>query len=98
MHPIANMPKELLLRGERRKRRNKLSQRSALQLQHAQFLALYIKQIFLISKLLGEGVEPSWRLDGPHTQKITFNKWTIFQEAFMLGWTEHVRQNTQDTF
>ena len=98
MHPIANTPEELLSRSERRKRRDKSSQRSALQLRHAQFLASYIKQIFLIGELLGEGVEPSWRLDGPHTQKITFNKWTTFQEAFMLGWTEHVRQNTQDTF
>ena len=98
MHPVANAPEELLSRSERRKRREKSSQCSALQLRHAQFLASYIKEVFLIGELLGEGVEPSWRLDGPHTQKITFNKWTTFQEAFMLGWPEHVRQSTQDTF
>jgi hypothetical protein len=98
MHPVANAPEELLSRSERRKRREKSSQGSALQLRHAQFLASYIKEIFLMGELLGEGVEPSWRLDGPHTQKITFNKWTTFQEAFMLGWPEHVRQSTQDTF
>ena len=98
MHPVANAPEELLSRSERRKRRETSSQCSALQLRHAQFLASYIKEIFLIGELLGEGVEPSWRLDGPHTQKITFNKWTTFQEAFMLGWPEHVRQSTQDTF
>lgn len=59
MHPIANTPDELLSRDERRKRREKSSQRSALQSRHAQFLSSYIKQVFLIGKLLGEGVEPS---------------------------------------
>jgi hypothetical protein len=98
MHPVANAPEELLSRSERRKRREKSSQCSALQLPHAHFLASYIKEVFLVGELLGEGVEPSWRLDGPHTQKITFNKWTTFQEAFMLGWPEHVRHSTQDTF
>ena len=98
MHPIATTPKELLLRGERQKRCEKSSPRSALQLCHAQFLSSYIKKVFLIGELLGEGVEPSWRLDGPHTQKITSKKWTTFQEAFMLGWEEHVRQNTRDLF
>ena len=98
MHPVANAPEELLSRSERRKRREKSSRCSALQLCHAQFLASYIKEVFLVGELLGEGVEPSWRLDGPHTQKITFNKWTTFQEAFMLGWPEHVRHSTQDTF
>jgi hypothetical protein len=67
-------------------------------LHHARFLASYIKGIFLIGELLGEGVEPSWKLDGPHTQKITFNKWTTFQETFMQEWPEHVRQNTRDKF
>jgi hypothetical protein len=98
MHPIADAPEELLSRGERRKRYEKSSQSSALELHHAQFLSSYIKQIFLIGDLLGEGVEPSWRLDGPHTQKITFNKWTTFQEKFMLEWPEYVRQSTHDTF
>ncbi|CAN9216863.1 unnamed protein product [Alternaria alternata] len=98
MHPVANAPEELLSRSERRKRCEKSSQCSALQLHHAQFLASYIKEVFLVGELLGEGVELSWRLDGPHTQKITFNKWTTFQEVFMLGWPEHVRQSTQDTF
>jgi hypothetical protein len=98
MHPIAHAPEELLSRGERRKRREKSSQSSALQPHHAQFLASYIKEIFLIGELLGEGVEPSWRLDGPHSQKITFNKWTTFQETFMQEWLEYVRQNTKDPF
>ncbi|KAH7334190.1 hypothetical protein BKA66DRAFT_480077 [Pyrenochaeta sp. MPI-SDFR-AT-0127] len=98
MHPIANAPEELLSRNERRKRREKSSQSSALHFHHAQFLASYIKEIFLIGELLGEGVEPSWKLDGHHTQKITFNKWTTFQEIFMQEWLEYVRHNTQDTF
>jgi hypothetical protein len=59
MHPIADAPEELLSRNERRKRREKSSQSSALQLHHARFLASYIKGIFLIEELLGEGVEPS---------------------------------------
>jgi hypothetical protein len=98
MHPIADVPEELLSGSERRKRRERASQSSALQLHHAHFLASYIKEIFLIGELLGEGVEPSWRLDGPHKQNITFNKWTIFQETFMREWQAYVRQNTQDKF
>jgi hypothetical protein len=98
IHPMTNAPEELLSRGERRKRREKSSQSSALQLHHAQFLASYIKAIFLTGELLGEGVEPSWRLDGSHSQKITFNKWTTFQETFMREWPEYARQNTKDPF
>jgi hypothetical protein len=98
MHPVANAPEELLSRGELRKRRERSSQSSALAYHHANFLASYIKQIFLMGELLGEGVEPSWRLDGPHTQKITFNKWTTFQEKFMLAWPAYVRESAQDTF
>lgn len=98
MHPVANAPDELRSRGELRKRREKSSQSSAVLLHHAHFLASYIKQVFLTGELLGEGVEPSWRLDGPHTQKITFNKWTTFQEKFMLEWPSYVRQNTKDPF
>ena len=98
MHPVANTPEELQSRREHRKRREKSSQSSALQLHHANFLASYIKQVFLIGELLGEGIEPSWRLDGSQTQKITFNKWTLFQAKFMQEWPEYVRQNTRDTF
>jgi hypothetical protein len=78
MHSIADTPEELLSRNERRKRQEKSSQSSALQLYYARFIASYIKEIFLIGELLGEGVEPFWRLDGPYIQKITFNKWTTF--------------------
>ncbi|KAF2133086.1 hypothetical protein P153DRAFT_394009 [Dothidotthia symphoricarpi CBS 119687] len=98
MHPIANAPEELLSRSERKKRREKSSLSSALQSHRAQFLASYIKQIFLTGELLGEGVEPSWKLDGPHTQKITSNKWTTFQEKFMQAWSDYVQHSTQDTF
>jgi hypothetical protein len=98
MHPIANAAEELLSMSERRKCREKSSQSSALQSHHAQFLASYIKQNFLVGELLGEGVEPSWKLDGPHTQKITSNKWTTFQEKFMQEWPEYVEHSTQDTF
>jgi hypothetical protein len=59
MHPVANAPEEVLLRSERRKRCEKSSRCSALQLSHVQLLAFYIKEIFLMGELLGEGVEPT---------------------------------------
>jgi hypothetical protein len=37
-------------------------------------LALYIKDIFLEGKLLGEGVKPRWALRGKETQMIAFDK------------------------
>jgi hypothetical protein len=98
MHPVTNAPEALLSRSERRKRREESSQCSALQPHHARFLASYIKEVFLLGELLGEGVEPSWRLDGPQTRKMTLNKWTTFQEAFMLGWPAYIGLNTQDPF
>jgi hypothetical protein len=98
MHPIAITADELLSRGERRKRLEKSSQSSALELRHAHFLATYIKRIFLIGELLGEGIEPSWRLDGSHSQNITFNKWTTFQERFMQDWSSYVQQHSRDAF
>lgn len=60
MHPIVAPVTELpSSRRERSKRREKSIQSSALRIHHAQFLAAYIKQVFPISELLGEGIEPS---------------------------------------
>ncbi|KAF2174797.1 hypothetical protein K469DRAFT_613194, partial [Zopfia rhizophila CBS 207.26] len=99
MYPIAITATGLLLsRHERRKCLEKSSQASALELHHAYFLATYIKQVFLISKLLGEGIESSWTLDGSHSQKITFNKWTIFQERFIQGWSGYVGKYSCNLF
>lgn len=53
-------------------------QGATLRSHHAQALASYIKDIFLSGELLGERVEPSWKLDGPLSQVITSNKGTAF--------------------
>jgi hypothetical protein len=54
MHPIGHGVVEILAtRREQRKRTTQSSQSSALRLCHAQFLAGYIKQIFLEDELLG---------------------------------------------
>lgn len=99
MHPIGPTITDLpSSRRERRKRLDKSSQSSALQLHHAHFLAEYIKRVFLIGDLLGEGVEPSWTLNGSHSQKITFNKWTIFQNRFMEEWESYVQECSCDNF
>ena len=59
IHPTAFTITDLPhLRRERQKRLKKLSQSSILQLHYAHFLAKYIKQVFLISNLLKEGVKP----------------------------------------
>ena len=99
MHPIAPPVAELVSsRRERRKRLEKSSQSSALEVDHARFLAEYIKQVFLDGDLLGEGIEPSWRLDGLQVQNITFNKWTTFQTRFMEGWLSYVAEQPHDDF
>jgi hypothetical protein len=99
MHPTASTITDLpSSRRERRKRLEKSSQSSALQLHHAHFLAGYIKRVFLIGELLGEGVEPSWTLNGSHVQNITFNKWTVFQNRFMEEWDSFVQEYSCDNF
>jgi len=99
MHPTASTITDLpSSRRERRKRLEKSSQSSALQLHHAHFLAGYIKWVFLIDDLLGEGVEPSWTINGPHLTKITFNKWTAFQNRFMEEWDSYVQEYSCDNF
>src|SRR4051812_24896237 len=99
MHPSGSVLTELpSSRREQRKRSEESSKSSALQFSHAQFLATYIKQVFLLDELLGEGVEASWVLDGQQSQNITFNKWTTFQERFMEDWDEYVREHTVDPF
>lgn len=99
MHPSGPVLTELpSSRREQRKRSEESSKSSALQLSHAQFLATYIKQVFLSDELLGEGVEASWVLDGQQSQNITFNKWTTFQERFMEDWDEYAQEHTVDPF
>lgn len=99
MHPVANIMTELLhSQREQRRRVEKSSLCSALQYHHAQFMAGYIKEIFHLEELLGLGVEASWMLDGPQSQNITFNKWTIFQEQFMQHWHQYVAEHTTDPF
>jgi hypothetical protein len=99
MHPTVPVMCELpTSKQDQRRRREEASRRSALQSHHAHFLATYIKWIFLTSELLGEGIEPSWKLGGPQSQNISFNKWTLFQEQFMDNWEDYVQCHTCDEF
>ena len=99
MHPIVNSMTEMLQsQQEQRRRMEESSGSSALQYHHAEFLASYIKEIFHVEELLGEGVEASWKLDGAQSQNITFNKWTIFQEQFMQHWNHYIQEHTTDVF
>ena len=99
MHPtIPDMVELPPLGQERRKRREKASHSSAMQPHHAHFLAAYITWIFLTAELLGEGIEPSWKLGGPQSQNISFNRWTTFQEHFMDRWEDYVEGRACDEF
>jgi hypothetical protein len=98
MHPVAEAPAELLSGRRRRMRLERSSQFSALAVGRANVLATYIKKVFSNGELLGEGVEPSWRLSGPQSQRIAFNKWTRFQELFMQQWSLYIGQHTDDAF
>lgn len=99
LHPAGARMQELpSSRRKQRQRAEEASTSSALRYEHARFLAAYIKQLFRLNELLGEGVEASWVLDGPQVQTITFNRWTTFQEAFMENWEEYVRDHTEDPF
>jgi hypothetical protein len=99
MHPITN-PRIRLTgsKSEAYKRKEKSAQTSALQVHHAQCMAGYIKEVFLIGELLGEGVEPAWKLGGNISKDITSNKWTIFQEYFMHNWSNFAERNSHDSF
>ena len=99
MHPIAPTITDLFFsKWERQKCLDKLFQLSTLQLYYADFLAGYIKWVFLIGKLFGEGIEPLWTFDSPHSQKITFNKWTAFQNRFMEEWDTYMQEYLCDNF
>jgi hypothetical protein len=69
-----------------------------MRLHHAEFIAEFIKFVFLSAELLGEGIEASWKLGGHHTTDIALNQWTIFQETFTTQWPAFVAANTSDDF
>jgi len=99
MHPIVAPAVELLpLRQERLKKQAKSSHLSALKVHHAQALASYITEIFLSDELVGERVEPSWNLSSQASQRLTGDKWTLFQERFTKDWPEHVERHSYDPF
>lgn len=99
MHPVGAAGTEFgSSRRERQQQLKESSQSSALQTPHAQFLATYIKQVFLADELLGEGVEDSWRLDGPQARNLTANKWTTFQHQFVEHWNSYIAAHTTDPF
>src|SRR3979411_1358593 len=99
MHPVRAPVLELPhTRRERRKRQDASSQRSAMERYHAEVIASYIKDLFLEGVLLGEGVEPSWKLDSRQSQTISYNIWATFQEMFMEGWPALKAQHAHDPF
>ncbi|CAM1507689.1 Fc.00g073300.m01.CDS01 [Cosmosporella sp. VM-42] len=63
-----------------------------------QALGSYIKDIFEDGELLGEGIEPSWKLNGSQSQTLSYDKWTTFQALFMERWEGFSQQNIHDTF
>ena len=92
---ITDLP---FLKRERQKHFKKSFQSSALQLYYTYFLARYIKQVFLISELFREGVEPLQTLNSSHIQNITFNKQTVFQNRFMEEWDSFVQEYLYNNF
>jgi hypothetical protein len=84
VQPIVAPAVELLSsRQERLEKQAKSSHLTALKAHHAQSLAFYITEIFLSDELVGERVEPSWNLSSQASQRLTGDKWTLFQERFM---------------
>lgn len=99
LHPIAAPAVELLSsRCERLKKQAQSSRLSALKRHHAEALASYVKEVFLSGGFMGERIEPSWTLNSPLSQKLTCNKWTMFQERFMEDWPQHVGRHSYDIF
>jgi hypothetical protein len=99
MHPVVAPAMELpSSRPERLKKQATSSRLSALQTHHAQALASYITEIFLSDELVGERIEPSWNLSSHASQRLTGDKWTLFQERFMQDWSTHVERHSYDLF
>lgn len=93
---IVMHPRETGAPGPRKK--NASPSRSALATHHAEALLSHIKEVFLADSLLGEGIEPSWVLNGQMKQTITYNKWVEFQRLFMERWPGFVSRYSYDTF
>jgi hypothetical protein len=98
IHPIVAPAVELLSQRACLKKQAQSAQTSALQHHHAEALASYIKKVFLSGGFTGERVELSWTLNSPLLQKLTYNKWTMFQERFIEDWPQHVTQHSYDIF
>ncbi|PNP61153.1 hypothetical protein FNYG_14110 [Fusarium nygamai] len=103
MHPKeAEMVELEIGRGQKRRKRGKATllaeHGSCLRRHHAEALASYIKDLFLDGQLLGEGVEPSWKLNGSQSQTLSYEKWTAFQKLFVEGWQGFCEQNSHDRF
>ncbi|KAG6105358.1 hypothetical protein E4U14_005154 [Claviceps sp. LM454 group G7] len=101
MHPVQDEITELPgshRTGAGRRRQAETGERSAMQNDHAEALATYIKQIFQEGELSGEGVEPSWKLGDRRSQNITFQKWSIFQTLFMEKWSTFAERHRDDDY
>lgn len=99
MHP--NQAQAVELPGRQRQRWEKKAPRSgsSLRKDHAEAMAAYIiKNIFQDGELLGEGVEPKWKLNARQSQSISYDKWLTFQTLFMERWGEFVQQHAHDEF
>ena len=99
MHPIAGHVTELPPSKSEQKRRMKRSAKSsALLHHHAEGLASQIATVFNNPDLLGEGVEPAWKLGSNRSTNVTSGKWLRFQEIFMDEWANFASQHTFDPF
>ncbi|KAL0938270.1 uncharacterized protein CTRU02_204880 [Colletotrichum truncatum] len=63
--------------ADARRRREQAGERSGMPTQLASELASYITSVFQVPELLGEGVEPSWRLGRQESQRISSNRVNI---------------------
>ncbi|CCE34928.1 uncharacterized protein CPUR_08867 [Claviceps purpurea 20.1] len=101
MHPVQAEMTELPgshRTGTGRHRQAETGERSAMRKDHAEALAIYIKHIFQEGALLGEGVEPSWKLGDRRSQNMTFQKWSIFQTLFMEKWSTFAERHGYDDY
>ncbi|KAG6108615.1 hypothetical protein E4U13_006377 [Claviceps humidiphila] len=101
MHPVEAEMTELPgshRTGNGRHRQADTGERSAMRKDHAEALAIYIKQIFQEGALLGEGVEPSWTLGDGRSQNMTLQKWSLFQMLFMEKWSTFAETHGYDDY
>ncbi|KAG5952292.1 hypothetical protein E4U57_006252 [Claviceps arundinis] len=101
MHPVQAEITELPgshRAGTGRHRQADTGERSAMRMDHAEALAIFIKDVFQEGALLGEGVEPSWKLGDGRSQNITLQQWSLFQTLFMEKWSTFAETHGYDDY